>query len=93
MPARAAVVRGRVQGVGFRAYVRDLAADYGISGEVWNRTDGAVEACFEHDDSSILQSFEEALWHGPGRVESVEVRDLGSMSGWTGFSVGPTRRS
>lgn len=93
MPYRAAVIRGRVQGVGFRAYVFDLAGAHEISGEVWNRTDGAVETHYEHDEAAMVESFEAGLWRGPGRVDSVDVRDLGPMSGWTGFDVGPTRRS
>jgi len=39
-------VRGRVQGVGFRAFVEDAAALHGIEGWVRNRRDGSVEAIF-----------------------------------------------
>lgn len=41
------VVEGRVQGVGYRMFARDIAYRYGIAGWVRNRTDGAVEAVFE----------------------------------------------
>ena len=37
------VVRGRVQGVGFRWFVRNEAERLGLAGAVWNRRDGAVE--------------------------------------------------
>jgi acylphosphatase len=47
-PSRvSAAVFGRVQGVGFRWFVRDLAQDLGLVGWVCNRTDGAVELVAE----------------------------------------------
>jgi acylphosphatase len=39
-------VRGRVQGVGFRAWVEDQAARRELEGWVRNRRDGSVEALF-----------------------------------------------
>lgn len=43
---RRVVVMGRVQGVGFRAFVAREAKRRGIEGWVRNRRDGAVEAVF-----------------------------------------------
>lgn len=39
-------IRGRVQGVGFRAFVEYTAQDHGLAGWVRNRRDGSVEAVF-----------------------------------------------
>jgi acylphosphatase len=39
-------VRGRVQGVGYRAWVEDQATLSGLEGWVRNRRDGSVEALF-----------------------------------------------
>ena len=41
------IVRGRVQGVGYRWATRSRAASFGISGWIRNRPDGNVEAVFE----------------------------------------------
>ena len=46
---RHAIFSGRVQGVGFRAFVEDEAARHGVEGWVRNRRDGTVEAVFAGD--------------------------------------------
>ena len=43
---RHVIVRGRVQGVGYRFWMRSLALEHGIEGWVRNRRDGSVEAIF-----------------------------------------------
>lgn len=43
MIARRLVVSGRVQGVNFRAWVRERASARGVSGWAANQDDGAVE--------------------------------------------------
>lgn len=59
-----AVVRGRVQGVGFRDAVRREARGLGLAGWVRNRLDGTVEVTAEGDDEALsrLESF---LRRGP----------------------------
>ena len=44
MSAKRFVVRGRVQGVNFRATAAQQARGLGLNGRIWNRDDGAVEA-------------------------------------------------
>jgi acylphosphatase len=48
MPAaiRQVTIRGRVQGVGYRAWVESRARAHGLEGWVRNRRDGSVEALF-----------------------------------------------
>ncbi|MCM2321925.1 MAG: acylphosphatase [Oligoflexia bacterium] len=67
------IVRGRVQGVGFRAAtVRQTNRYPGLRGFVRNLADGSVEAVFSGEDSAVRAMVE---WCGKGplfaRVESV----------------------
>lgn len=69
-----AVVSGRVQMVGFRAFVINRAGDAGLNGTVRNLPDGTVEAILEgaaHEVERML----ELLRQGPrnARVDRVDV--------------------
>lgn len=57
-------MRGRVQGVNFRAAAAQRAMALGLLGRVWNREDGAVELVAEGDTDAIA-TFERWLQHGP----------------------------
>jgi acylphosphatase len=72
MQAVRVVVSGRVQGVGFRAWVVREAAELGVTGRVWNRPDGGVEA-EAVGPGEALERFVAALRQGPrlARVEQV----------------------
>jgi acylphosphatase len=91
MPGWRAVVRGRVQGVGFRAYVQDEARALLIQGEVWNRTDGSVELTFSHPEAEILQELVDLLHQGPGRVDGVQVLHSNELTSPGLFRIGLTR--
>ncbi|MFZ4508055.1 MAG: acylphosphatase [Fimbriimonas sp.] len=82
-------VEGRVQGVGFRAFVRDVALELGLTGEVWNVLDGAVELVASGDSSQIAL-LPERLRLGPGRVDRL-VSEPCSASATDEFRIGPTR--
>lgn len=82
-------VRGRVQGVGFRWFVRREARALGLSGQVRNEPDGSVrvEAEGRRDD---LEALADRLRSGPpgSRVDHVDVRFM-HPSGSTGaFEIG-----
>lgn len=53
MIARRLVVRGRVQGVGFRVHMRTEAMRLGVAGWVRNRTDGTVEAFVQGEEGPV----------------------------------------
>lgn len=72
LEARGYVVRGRVQGVGFRWYTQRMGLRVGVAGHVRNLPDGAVEVhC--RGTPEALRAFEEALQRGaaPARVDAV----------------------
>jgi acylphosphatase len=81
---RQVVARGRVQGVGYRAFVEETALHLGLEGWVRNRRDGTVEAVFSGDDATVEQVIA-ACRRGPpaARVEAVDVTagDGGSLRG------------
>jgi acylphosphatase len=73
---RHVVFRGRVQGVGFRAHVEDVAARTLVGGWVRNRRDGTVEAVFAGDAKPVDDTVAVARKGSyAARVDSVEVRD------------------
>jgi acylphosphatase len=67
-------VSGRVQGVGYRAWVEEAARAAGLGGWVRNRRDGTVEAVLSGEDIAVAEIIE-AMWQGPGaaHVANVEV--------------------
>jgi acylphosphatase len=69
-----AVVRGRVQGVGFRYFVLELATGLGLVGWVANDPDGSVR-CVAEGRRADLETLLAALNIGPlgGRVNDVEA--------------------
>lgn len=74
---RLARVRGRVQGVAFRAYTRERALQLGVVGQARNLADGSVEvlAC---GDEAAVRALCDWLHQGPprARVDAVEEQAL-----------------
>jgi acylphosphatase len=58
------VIRGRVQGVGFRWFVREAARETRLAGWVRNRPDGAVELEAE-GPAAALDAFRTVVTRGP----------------------------
>ncbi|MGH7529695.1 MAG: acylphosphatase [Gemmatimonadales bacterium] len=73
MSARRWIVRGQVQGVGFRWFVGREAHRLGLGGFARNLADGTVEVVSQGDDAA-LDALEQALQQGPSmaRVDAVE---------------------
>ncbi len=86
--ARHYVVRGRVQGVGFRFFAEAAAGREGLHGHVVNREDGGVDVLAE-GDLAALERFEAALRQGPAaaRVDAVEVDVRAPRGTGAGFSI------
>ena len=76
-PAHRFLVRGRVQGVGFRWFVLREASALGLAGFVRNLPDGSVEVVARGSEAAIA-ALEGCLVRGPlpAHVEAVERTDV-----------------
>src|SRR5690606_13252436 len=83
------LVSGRVQGVGFRFFVRDAARAEGVTGTVRNLDDGTVEVVAS-GDRDALERFERQVRQGPpgARVDHVLVEPA-PPGGATDFRIHP----
>lgn len=67
-------IKGKVQGVWFRASTKEVAQRLGLKGWVKNLPDGRVEAVFEGDEDKLKQAIEWCREGPPGAVVTdVEV--------------------
>ena len=84
-------VRGRVQGVGYRAWTADVAREFGLKGWVRNRADGSVEALFAGAPDRVAAMLERCQ-AGPraARVTAVEIEEEGGAVPDGGFGIRPT---
>ena len=87
------IVKGRVQGVGFRAFVEDEAILLALDGWVRNRRDGTVEALVAGPAEEV-ELLIESVRQGPSasRVDAVDVEnaDAVDLMGRPGFLTLPT---
>jgi len=89
--AKQIVVHGRVQGVGFRFFVRHVGSRLGLVGNVRNCPDGTVEIVVEGSEGRIAE-FLRQVEKGPSlacvqRVEAVDIPVQGTfgsflIEGW-----------
>lgn len=88
-----AYVEGRVQGVGFRYFVRQHASALPLSGWVRNLADGRVELLAEgrRADLELLLGY---VKQGPAGslVTDVRVDWQAANGGMTGFTIRPTEQ-
>jgi acylphosphatase len=86
--ARRFVVRGRVQGVGFRWFVEREAQILGIAGWVRNNADGSVEV-LAHGTRDQLLGLRSCLNEGPraARVDAVEESEARPVAGINSFRI------
>ncbi|MDR6950889.1 acylphosphatase [Ancylobacter sp. 3268] len=84
------VIHGRVQGVGYRAWLADEAQRRGVRGWVRNRREGTVEA-FLHADAAIREALIDACRRGPlaARVREIEIAEAADAVP-DGFEQRPT---
>jgi acylphosphatase len=87
-------IRGRVQGVGYRAFVHDQATQLGLSGWARNRSDGSVEVLVSGNRTEVDELIALLRRGPPGArvtelVETTPTPDALFASG-DGFDILPT---
>lgn len=87
---RQILVAGRVQGVGFRVFVKRSAEAAGVAGFVRNLHDGRVEAIVSGADDAVA-ALVEACRRGPAgaRVIGVDVAPIDHPERFAGFEIRP----
>jgi acylphosphatase len=85
--ARRIVVRGRVQGVNYRGWVRSRAEARGVTGWAANQDDGSVDVWLQGDPEAVA-AVEAQLASGPdhARVDAVTGEDVAARDDLTGFA-------
>jgi acylphosphatase len=84
-----AVVAGRVQGVGFRWWVRGRALELGLAGRATNLDDGRVEVLAQGRRDACVRLVAALSDPGaPGRVAYVTERWAQPVAGLDGFDCG-----
>lgn len=93
---RRVTIRGRVQGVGYRAWVEHQAVRLGLDGWVRNRRDGSVEALFAGPEDVVAEMMARCR-RGPSAAhvdavaaEQAQPDELNLRRTGKGFSVLPT---
>jgi acylphosphatase len=73
---RHVLIRGRVQGVGYRAWTEVTALERGLGGWVRNRRDGSVEAVFSGPQGDVATMIAECRRGPPGAwSETINQRE------------------
>jgi acylphosphatase len=87
-------IHGRVQGVGFRYFVRQEATELGVSGWVSNQPDGSVRVVAEGSHGA-LEDLLGVLEAGPrgARVDRVDAHWSDARGDVRGFGVRPSGHS
>jgi acylphosphatase len=82
------VIRGSVQGVGYRYFTQRVAERLGVRGFVRNLPSGEVEVQAEADDAT-LQLFKQELRRGPrmAQVDEILETDISVSGSYSSFLI------
>lgn len=72
MPTKKLIIKGKVQGVFYRASAKVIADQIGITGWIRNSENGEVETVIKGSDEQLRQ-FINWAWQGPVRSKVVDV--------------------
>lgn len=86
---REVLVRGMVQGVGFRYTTRRIAARYAVTGYVQNLPEGSVRLVAEGSSSELNRFLSDVKNQFGGAIESMDVTLLPARGKYPGFEIRP----
>jgi acylphosphatase len=76
---RHVVIRGRVQGIGYRAWTEVTALEHGLEGWVRNCRDGSVEAVFGGAEDDVAAMIAQCRRGPPGaRIDAIDQSEASS---------------
>ena len=78
---------GKVQGVGFRYTVQDLAEGFGITGWVKNLRDGRVEIMAELEEDNLKDFLKKIRGNFSGYIRDVEIDWKPATGEFSGFTI------
>lgn len=83
------IIKGLVQGIGFRSFIHYYALKYDISGYARNCPDGCVEVTGKGEDSNLNKFIEHISMGPPGaKITEINISDLIDNSlNFEGFKV------
>jgi acylphosphatase len=82
------VVSGKVQGVGYRYFAQMKAVQFGITGWVKNRSDGAVEMVTTGTKENLDLFIEEIRRGNPfSTVDQIEINEISTGEKYQSFTI------
>lgn len=90
MPAKHIYYSGKVQGVGFRYSVKQIATGFDVVGWVRNLPDGRVEMkAMSHEPAELAAFLEEIEENSPlaHHIKEKETHTIPALEGVTGFKI------
>ena len=86
--AKQYLVRGAVQGVGFRSFAVKVARQNDLNGFVRNLNDGSLEIIIEGNEWGV-KLFAESIWEGPplARVDEIQVESRKPVGDFREFKI------
>lgn len=89
MIAKRVIFEGRVQGVGFRYTVKDLARGFDVCGWVKNLPDGSVELQVMGDADEVADFLREITEESPlsANIRNHRIETIPPLQNCTGFRI------
>ena len=83
------LIKGSVQGVGFRFFLIQKAQQLGITGYARNLSNGNLEVIAQSKSGESLNNFIEQCKRGPllAKIESVDVRTIETQQNYDFFDI------